>query len=58
MMDKEFQKHFRIFPKVFHTQFLSTTAERLAFGVIDAHITASRCSVNVHRKFLIYLTYK
>ena len=32
MMYPEFQKHFRLFPKVFHTHF-SGTAERSVFGV-------------------------
>ena len=32
MMYDEFHKHFRLFPKVFHTHF-SSTAECLAFGV-------------------------
>ena len=40
MMDEEFQKHFRLFPKVIHTHFLST-AERLAFRVTDVQIMAS-----------------
>ena len=40
MMDKEFQKNFRFFPKVFHTHF-SSTAECLAFEVTDVQRTAS-----------------
>ena len=34
MMYKEFQKNFRLFPKVFHTHFMST-AECLVIGMID-----------------------
>ena len=49
MMDNEFQKHFRFFPKVLYAYF-SSTAEHLAVRVIDIQERQGRRSVKQAQK--------
>ena len=52
MMDNEFQKHFRFFPKVLYAYF-SSTAEHLAVRVIDIQERQGRRSVKQAQKIWV-----